>query len=68
MTRLLVICGQKIDMYEGRKHAHVWQTQDEQIDQRHIDELRPQVFHHEWAQAMADAGRRFNIKSAEILF
>jgi len=45
MTRLLVICGQKIDMYEGRK-----------------------VFHHEWAQAMADAGRRFNIKSAEILF
>ena len=62
-TRLMMIQGSRMAMYNGTQRAGLWETGDEAhpIDGAYYEELMPVVFDEAWFGQVSQQGRRFPV-------
>lgn len=62
-TRLLLIQGDRMAMYNGTQRAGLWETGDaaHPIDGAYYDELMPVVYDEAWFVRESQRGRRFSV-------
>jgi hypothetical protein len=70
MTRLILIHGTAVTVFNGLQADMTWDTQDTEypVDAEYFNEVAAIAFDAQWQQAMADCGRQFKTKHLDEIY